>query len=285
MGRYRSRAHQIRVAAALAATAWLLTAASPPKLATGVMIRAEDYPTEARQRDQQGLARIAIRVATDGRPVGCDVIKSSGVGELDAASCRLFQSRARFDPARDDAGNAVEGVFRTQVPWTLGYGDVAALSRTPNYQGFEVAVRFDDAGEVAGCAVNPLPSGARLSSAQSQLCQSVGNRAMFSALLARTTTGLATASYRRYVYRWVPGASLPMEQPIYRELAKVTFDRLPDGGISWCEVTTAPAMALPAVPEGDLCAPGVFGANRPPSGGIASSLVADVIATPRRYGR
>jgi protein TonB len=38
---------------------------------------------------------------------------------VDPATCRLYQRRARFTPARDDGGNPVAGTFTDRVRWQL----------------------------------------------------------------------------------------------------------------------------------------------------------------------
>ncbi|MBT2132767.1 hypothetical protein KK137_00340 [Croceibacterium sp. LX-88] len=43
---------------------------------------------------------------------------SSGHASLDKAACHGFQG-VRYDPARDEQGNAVPGTFRTAWVWSL----------------------------------------------------------------------------------------------------------------------------------------------------------------------
>lgn len=51
-----------------------------------------------------GPVRMSATLGADGRPTGCRVYQSSGNDAADAAACRLFQSEARFTPARDAFG-------------------------------------------------------------------------------------------------------------------------------------------------------------------------------------
>jgi protein TonB len=103
------------------------TASTLPSKAAGVRARGsksawittDDYPPSAIRAEEQGVVGIAVTIGADGRVNGCTVTGSSGSGTLDAAACRLYQRRARFDPARDDAGNAVASSYNDRVRWEL----------------------------------------------------------------------------------------------------------------------------------------------------------------------
>lgn len=98
-----------------------------PSKATGVLARGDrnqwittdDYPPSALRGEEQGVVAIALRIAADGRIDSCTVTASSGHVALDQATCRLYQRRARFTPARDDGGNPVAGTFTDRVRWQL----------------------------------------------------------------------------------------------------------------------------------------------------------------------
>jgi periplasmic protein TonB len=78
-----------------------------------------DYPIRAIREGREGTTHIAFTVGTDGRARDCVVTKSSGSVDLDAASCRMHVERRSFEPVKDEAGNAVEGRFATQVNWKI----------------------------------------------------------------------------------------------------------------------------------------------------------------------
>jgi protein TonB len=82
-------------------------------------ITTDDYPSAALRAEEEGVVTITVRVGADGRVGACTVTGSSGHGALDAATCRLYQRRARFTPARDDAGNAIETSYTDRVRWEL----------------------------------------------------------------------------------------------------------------------------------------------------------------------
>lgn len=85
----------------------------------GAWITTDDYPAAALRAEDEGTTGITVRVGADGRVLTCSVTATSGSGTLDAATCRLYQRRARFEPARDDSGAAVETSYSDRVRWQL----------------------------------------------------------------------------------------------------------------------------------------------------------------------
>ncbi len=82
-------------------------------------ITTDDYPPSALRAEEEGVVGIAMRVGADGRVESCAVTAPSGHASLDQATCRLYQRRARFAPARDDAGVPVAGTFTDRIRWQL----------------------------------------------------------------------------------------------------------------------------------------------------------------------
>ena len=82
-------------------------------------ITTDDYPPSAIRAGEEGVVGIALQVGADGRPQSCSVTVPSGHASLDQATCRLYQRRARFAPARDDAGNAMAATYTDRVRWVL----------------------------------------------------------------------------------------------------------------------------------------------------------------------
>jgi protein TonB len=60
---------------------------------------------------------VALTVGTDGRVVGCRVLRPSRDPEADRITCALATARFRFRPARDATGNPVESVYGWQQRW------------------------------------------------------------------------------------------------------------------------------------------------------------------------
>jgi protein TonB len=61
-------------------------------------------------------------VTPDGRVGDCAVTGSSGSNALDAATCRLMKSRARFAPARDSDGKPTTDTVANAIKWVLPEG-------------------------------------------------------------------------------------------------------------------------------------------------------------------
>ena len=79
----------------------------------------DDYPAEAIRREEQGRVEFAVEIGPDGRVTRCHVMVSSGSRLLDLRTCQVMLVRARFEPARDAAGNPVADVFGTSVIWRI----------------------------------------------------------------------------------------------------------------------------------------------------------------------
>jgi len=85
----------------------------------GTWVTAEDYPTLALRNEEQGVVRFLLTVGPDGVPLACKVTETSNFDTLDKQTCTLLLARARFRPARDGKGNAVEGLFRSRMLWKI----------------------------------------------------------------------------------------------------------------------------------------------------------------------
>lgn len=83
------------------------------------LLSGDDYPQSALMNGEQGDTTVQLAISTNGRVAGCAVTRSSGSPVLDSATCRILQSRARFTPARDEAGNAAADEMSTTIHWRL----------------------------------------------------------------------------------------------------------------------------------------------------------------------
>jgi protein TonB len=88
----------------------------------GSYVSDADYPAEAIRREEQGVTRFRLTVSPDGRVSDCAVTGSSGSSALDAATCRLMKSRARFAPARDSDGKPTTDTVANAIKWVLPEG-------------------------------------------------------------------------------------------------------------------------------------------------------------------
>jgi protein TonB len=85
-----------------------------------------DYPPESKRIGEWG--RVVVRMAIDrkGSPYRCWIVISSGFDRLDATSCYMMQTRARFSPAHDLKGDPMEWTYQVGWVWTLKDEDIPA---------------------------------------------------------------------------------------------------------------------------------------------------------------
>lgn len=84
------------------------------------LVSVDDYPSAALLAEEQGTTGFELKIGVDGRVTECVVTSSSGSSALDAATCRIMSSRARFTPARDSSGNPVSDSVQSRITWRLG---------------------------------------------------------------------------------------------------------------------------------------------------------------------
>jgi protein TonB len=94
-------------------------AASSATLLRGSFNNETDYPSAARREEEQGTVRVTFTVGADGRVSNCIIAQSSGSRSLDSTTCRIFQQRFRYRPARDASGIEVPTTMRQSVTWRL----------------------------------------------------------------------------------------------------------------------------------------------------------------------
>lgn len=82
-------------------------------------ITSDDYPIAAMSSGEEGTVAGVWRITAEGRVEQCRVIHNSGAEILARNVCRLIERRARYEPARDAAGNAVPTWDVTRVIWVL----------------------------------------------------------------------------------------------------------------------------------------------------------------------
>jgi protein TonB len=84
------------------------------------LFSSDDYPASAQSAGAEGSAQAQLTIGTDGRVVGCSLIRSTGNGALDSATCNILRRRAKFTPARDSSGNATTDTYTTPtIVWRL----------------------------------------------------------------------------------------------------------------------------------------------------------------------
>ena len=112
--------------------------ASPPRVMgeADSWLTARDLGIADLTTPAVAAAVFRLSVAPDGRASGCSVLESAGSVEIDRGACRVLARRARFEPARDSAGNPVHSVAIYRVAAQMGtasnasWGGKAKLTRT-----------------------------------------------------------------------------------------------------------------------------------------------------------
>lgn len=93
--------------------------AASPRGRRANWITTDDYPGSAQRAGDEGTTAISVQIDESGRVTSCSVTGSSGSSVLDDATCRLYQRRARFNPAKDPAGNPMATTYSDRVRWQL----------------------------------------------------------------------------------------------------------------------------------------------------------------------
>lgn len=94
---------------------------TPPMLRGNLssLITDDDYPSSSLRNGEAGRVTVRLHVNDSGRADGCEIAISSGYHTLDEATCRLLVRRARYFPARDEAGRSVDGFISHSMSWRL----------------------------------------------------------------------------------------------------------------------------------------------------------------------
>lgn len=102
-----------------------ITPALPDPIAAAPMgdpaswIQERDYRSNWIRWGLSGVAGFTLEIDARGRVSDCTITRSTGHDVLDGATCRLLTRRARFDPARNPAGEKVTGTYSSSVAWEI----------------------------------------------------------------------------------------------------------------------------------------------------------------------
>lgn len=90
-----------------------------PRNNPGSWATANDYPSRALREGREGVTRFRVTVTADGRAANCTIVSSSGHPDLDEATCKNVERRARFRPAKDGNGNDTTGSYSNSIRWVI----------------------------------------------------------------------------------------------------------------------------------------------------------------------
>ena len=84
------------------------------------LFSTDDYPQSAIRNEERGTTAVRLTVGPDGRVTDCSVTSSSGSSALDSTTCSILRRRARFTPAKDQAGNPISDSSQSaRIRWEL----------------------------------------------------------------------------------------------------------------------------------------------------------------------
>jgi TonB family protein len=117
---YESMKEQAKMIATLMALTMATTAFSGATAKdAGEWLSPTEFPFKAFHGNELSGIRVALTVDAGGRPVRCQVTRSSGFEEMDENTCTAAMRSARFTPARDAQGNPVPALWTTGARWTV----------------------------------------------------------------------------------------------------------------------------------------------------------------------
>ncbi|HEY0043097.1 MAG TPA: TonB family protein [Allosphingosinicella sp.] len=85
----------------------------------GSYVSDADYPAAAIRSVELGRTAFRLTVGADGRVKECSIVGSSGSSALDNATCKIMKQRARFQPARNSAGQETTDTVQSSIKWVL----------------------------------------------------------------------------------------------------------------------------------------------------------------------
>ena len=77
------------------------------------------YPRAAEWRGEEAMLQLKVLVGTDGRVEKCVTIKQIATENFEDQACQVFSELARFDPAKNGAGNAVRSFYSVRVAYIM----------------------------------------------------------------------------------------------------------------------------------------------------------------------
>jgi protein TonB len=78
-----------------------------------------DYPLEAANFNVQGSVEFVLVIGANGRVRDCRIVRMSLIRVFGPATCDVLRRRARYEPARNADGHAVEDMDTGHVYWGL----------------------------------------------------------------------------------------------------------------------------------------------------------------------
>lgn len=164
----RARIHALAGALCLSSSAWADpgSSVSPEPIDPGHWIFTSDYPAADIAKKHQGTVEFQLTIDTQGLPISCQILSSSGWPSLDEKTCAVMLQRGRFKPARDEASAPVVSTWFQRIRWrtpAAGHAEdsieqwadlLLSVARLPQGDEARVTVReiVEANGAMASCA-------------------------------------------------------------------------------------------------------------------------------------
>ena len=109
-----------------------------------------DYPPSSWLAGEGGLVVYEIAVDPTGKATQCRVVETSGHSALDETTCATVMERGEFKPARNEAGEAIKGVYRGRHFWRKREPEVPGTFR------FKATFTVDERGRSVDCVIEAM---------------------------------------------------------------------------------------------------------------------------------
>lgn len=99
-----------------------LTATSLPRWINQAALTRKivaDYPSAAFSQGEQAIMRMRVIVSEQGAVESCTILKATDTERLESPACRVMEG-ARFEPARDAAGQPFRSLYVTSITYRIG---------------------------------------------------------------------------------------------------------------------------------------------------------------------
>jgi TonB family protein len=254
-------------------------AGAPERSPIAGIITSSDYPPAAILLGQEGEVEARFTISAQGRAVDCTVLRSSGFSTLDAATCDLVKTRARFAPALDQGGRPIASTFTQKVRWMLKGNELPLAPWTLRF-----LVALDKTGTPTNCSGG---SGGALSTRQQFTieCSELSGAFTVPPDLARRYAGRRVVIIfdQQFVPRVVDSINTPRDLRRYpllsQQVMRLQIDGL--GQVAGCRVTRSEGAYRPP----DSCATMALRRFKPYRGGPEGALVGTTTMSTYAYVR
>ncbi|MEM1133616.1 MAG: energy transducer TonB [Pseudomonadota bacterium] len=82
-------------------------------------IRSSDYPTDMLNSRQPAIVSARLMIDREGQLTGCHIQRTTRPKEFDDAVCGSIKKRARFEPAIDASGEAIDSYYRIDIRFQI----------------------------------------------------------------------------------------------------------------------------------------------------------------------